>query len=202
MTEEPGLDSALEPTTEESPQRSRTALWSAVAVGVVVVALLAVLATRDTAKDRATRSPLLGLAAPDFSGTSVLDAKPFALADQRGKFVVLNFFASWCVPCAIEHPELAAFAKAHDAKGDAQLVSVVYSDPLPDVKQFFAKRGGNWPVLDSDRTAVDYGVTGVPETFLIDPDGYVVAKWSRAVKQAEIERVMAEAKAASTTSVG
>ena len=189
------------PLDEPEARRSRTALWSAIAVGVVVVAFLGVLATRDTAKDRAARSPLLGLAAPDFSGRSVLDSKPFALADQRGKFVVLNFFASWCVPCAIEHPELAAFAKAHAATGDAELVSVVFQDPLEDVRAFFARRGGNWPVLDSDRAAVDYGVTGVPETFLIDPNGFVVAKWSRAIKQSEIESVMRQAVSAEASTV-
>lgn len=179
---------------DDRPRRSRTARWSAIAIGVVVAALLGVLATRDTATDRAARSPLLGTIAPDFTGPSVLDpSTTFTLAEQRGKFVLVNFFASWCVPCAIEHPELNSFAEAHKASGDAELVSVVFQDPLQDVKTFFAKRGGNWPVLDSDRAAVDYGVTGVPETFLVDPNGYVIAKWSRAVKQAEIEKVMAEA---------
>jgi cytochrome c biogenesis protein CcmG/thiol:disulfide interchange protein DsbE len=175
------------------PRRSRTARWSALGVGVIVVALLAVLATRDTAKDRAARSPLLGTVAPAFSGPSVVGDNTFSLADQRGRFVVLNFFASWCVPCAVEHPELLSFANAHADAGDAEVVSVVFQDELEDVKAFFAKRGGSWPVIDSDRTAVDYGVTGVPETFLIDPRGYVVAKWSRALKQRELEQVMKDA---------
>lgn len=168
----------------------RLALVAAITVGVVVAGLLIVLSTRGPATDQAQRSPLVGQIASNFEGQSVLDSTRFSLAENRGRFVLVNFFASWCVPCAIEHPELKSFDDAHVAHGDARLVSVVFQDRLEDVRTFFAKRGGSWPVLDSSRTAVDYGVTGVPETFLVDPDGTIIAKWSRSVKRAEIERVM------------
>lgn len=170
----------------------RTARYTALGVAAVVAALLAVLATRPSANDRVSRSPLLGKLAPDFSGPSVVGNGQFALADHQNQFVVLNFFASYCVPCAIEHPELDAFQKAHAKTGDATLVSVVFQDQIDDVKAFFARRGGNWPVLDSDRVAVDYGVTGVPETYLIAPQGVVVAKWNGSLKKANIEKVMAQ----------
>ena len=190
------MSNSPEMPDDVAPRRTTsTARWAAIGVGVVVIALLGVLFTRKSAIDRATRSPLLGTIAPDFAGTSVLDPTTrFSLADtlsgEKHPFVVLNFFASWCVPCAIEHPQLNAFAKAHAAAGDATVVSVVFQDQADDVKNFFAARGGSWPVLDSDRTAVDYGVTGVPETFLIDPDGVVIAKWNGAIKRSALEQAM------------
>lgn len=177
----------------DAPVRPRhTARYAALAVGAVVVVLVAVLATRPSANDRVSRSPLLGRVAPDFSGPTVVGTGQFALGDHQDQFVVLNFFASYCVPCALEHPELDAFQKAHAKIGDAVLVSVVFQDQIDDVRAFFARRGGSWPVIDSDRVAVDYGVTGVPETYLIAPQGLVVAKWNGSLKKANIEKVMAQ----------
>src|SRR3546814_14950931 len=75
-----------------------------------------------------------------------------------------------------EHPELVAFDEAHREAGDAAVVSVTYDDRTDDAKEFFAKRGGDWPVVDDPENSIGvaYGVARVPETFLVAPNGLVV----------------------------
>lgn len=175
-------DPAFEPTTQAEaeglhPRRGRTALYTAVAVGVVLVGLLVVLATSEPSTSRLADSPLLGRPAPTLAGTSLLSGEDFDLADERGRFVVVNFFATWCVPCREEHPDLVRFEAGRAAADDARVVSVVFSDQPTDVERFFAERGGDWPVIDDTTGIVPaWGVTGVPESYLVDPRGVVVAK--------------------------
>lgn len=90
----------------------------------------------------------------------------------------MNFFATWCVPCVREHPELVAFSERHQARRDATVVSVVVETPEEEARAFFERRGGTWPVVidPSGRTALDYGMVKVPETFLVAPDGTVVSR--------------------------
>src|SRR3546814_3189432 len=64
----------------------------------------------------------------------------FDMDDWRGRWVAVNFFASWCIPCMEEHPELVAFDEAHREAGDAAVVSFTYDDRTDDAKEFFAKR--------------------------------------------------------------
>ena len=86
--------------------------------------------------------------------------------------MVLNFFASWCMPCLEEHPELLAFDAAHRAEGDAVLVSVTFDDKADDARAFFEEHGGAWPVIDDPENSIGvaYGVAQVPETFVIAPE--------------------------------
>ncbi len=149
----------------------------AIAVGVVVALLVVLLATREPGANRTTDSPLLGSLAPAIEGETV-DGGRFDLDDLQGRFVLVNFFATWFVPCQAEHNDLLRFSAAHAEAGDARVVSVVFSDDADDVERFFAERGGTWPVIDdaAGRVALDFGVTGVPESFLVGPDGTVRAK--------------------------
>ena len=173
----------------------RTALVIAAAVGVIFAGLIVILATRDPATTRLARSPLLGKPAPDVAGRTV-DGSSFRLVDLRGRWVLVNFFATWCVPCRQEHPDLIRFALRHEFAGDAAVVGVVYDDDAGAVRRFRTKQGGDWPmVLDpSGRTALDFGVAGVPESFLISPDGFVAAKVVGGIRTERLERVLAEAK--------
>ena len=181
-----------EPVEGEEVARPRTALVVSIAVAVVIAVLVAVLATRDSSTERATQSPLIGRVAPPVEGTTIYGDE-ISLADQRGRWVVLNFFASWCVPCLEEHPELLAFDAAHRAKGDAVLISVTFDDSADDARAFFEKRGGTWPVIDDPTNAIGvaFGVAQVPETFVISPNGTVVQRYSGAVTRAALEELIA-----------
>jgi cytochrome c biogenesis protein CcmG/thiol:disulfide interchange protein DsbE len=158
--------------------RSRGRLAPYVAGGVAVVAaLLVLLLAVSDAGDKATRSPLLGKAAPPIVGTG-FRGDSFDLDLNRGKWVVVNFFSTTCVPCQQEHPELVELERRHRAAGDLAMVSVTFEDRPAAVQSFFTANGGSWPVLlnDTGKVAISYGVTAVPESYLIAPSGLVAVK--------------------------
>jgi cytochrome c biogenesis protein CcmG/thiol:disulfide interchange protein DsbE len=157
---------------------SHAARWGALAVGLVLLALVVVLATSKSLDSRGISSELLGEPVPRVQGET-LDGQTFDIDSYRGRWVVVNFFATWCTPCRIEHPELVAFEERHRASRDAQVVSVAFNNEADDIREFFEQNGGTWPVIpeDTDRVALEFGVTGVPESYVVDPNGIVVAKF-------------------------
>lgn len=178
----------------EIPRRGRVAAVSAVVLAVVVVALVWVLATGGESTDRAAYTALAGQEVPPVAGESVTGDGSFDIADHAGSWVVVNFFATWCPPCVQEHPELVSLDEAYQDSGEVALVSVVYDDDLDEVAAFFERHGGDWPVItDADgRIPFDFGVTGVPETYIIDPFGVVQRKLIGGVTRAGIEREIGE----------
>ncbi len=177
-------------------RRTRRALWIGVGVAVPVFLLVVVLATRPSASTREVRSPLLGKPAPAAASTTI-DGDAVDLADLEGQWVVVNFFATWCVPCRIEHSELITFHESHQAAGDATVLGVVFSDSNQAVKEFRDDEGGTWPMLTDPKQsiAVHFGVSGVPESFLIDPDGIVRSRILGGVRAEDLDRLLAEARA-------
>ena len=161
-------------TLAAPPTRRRAALFVAGPVGVALVLLVGVLSVSKSAGERADYNPLVNKSAPAIVGTT-LDGTAFNLDQLRGEWVAVNFFATWCVPCQQEHPLLLAFANRHRQSGDVQLVTVVFQDDPSAVRNFFATRGGGWPVVigDEGSIALDYSVIKVPETYIIDPLGMV-----------------------------
>ena len=159
-----------------SLDRRRRAVWIALPVALAAALLVLVLATRDSAFERNASSPIVGKLAPPVVGVTT-EGESFDVDDWRGRWVIVNFFQSTCVPCIMEHPELVAFSDRH-AAGDAEIVSVVFDDSIENVQGFFAANGGDWPVLveGASEAAIAYGVTGVPESYLVAPSGAVVWK--------------------------
>jgi cytochrome c biogenesis protein CcmG/thiol:disulfide interchange protein DsbE len=182
------------PDIEGPSQRRHPIRWMAAALGLVIVVLIGVLATRTPTDQRAVESPLIGHAAPAVEGPT-LDGKTFTLRSQLGHWVLVNFFATWCVPCRKEHPELKTFAERHQAARDATVVMVVFNDSTDAVRSWFDEHGGTWPVIlgDEGDIALAYGVTAVPESYLVDPNGRVDAKLVGGVTDDELEKVLATA---------
>lgn len=119
-------------------------------------------------------TPLSGRAAPEWTLTS-LSGETLSSDDLAGRPYVVNFWASWCIPaCVDEHPVLA---DAHETYGeDVTIVGVLYNDRPSDATAFLDRYGdAGYPhVLDpGGRLAIDFGVTGPPETFFVDADGAV-----------------------------
>ncbi len=121
-------------------------------------------------------TPLLNQPAPEAVG-ELDDGTPFDLSRRKGSWVVMNFFQSDCVPCIQEHPELIEFVDQQRSLGGdgAEFYSIVYGDTRDRVERFFEERGGDWPVVysDGDSIPTSFGVSLVPETWIIDPQGVV-----------------------------
>jgi cytochrome c biogenesis protein CcmG/thiol:disulfide interchange protein DsbE len=179
--------------------RVRRAPLIAGALATVVAALVWVLATREPSTDRRVSSPLVGEVAPLVAGET-LEGEHYDIDRQRGRWVVVNFFATWCTPCRREHPELVEFRERHEGSDDATQVSVVYDDDPDEAAGYFAEAGGGWPVVvDPDgRIALEYGVAAVPESFLVAPDGTVVAKVVGGVTADGLDELIADITAGSS----
>ncbi|HEX3630928.1 MAG TPA: DsbE family thiol:disulfide interchange protein [Casimicrobiaceae bacterium] len=145
--------------------------WSIpLAVFVVLVAFLWAGLGRDP---REVPSPLIGKPAPAFQLVQLHDTgKTLATGDLKGKVWLLNVWASWCVSCRVEHPLLLQLAKA----SVVPVYGLDYKDKADDALAWLAQHGNPYTasIVDSDgKVGIDYGVYGVPETFLIDKAGVV-----------------------------
>lgn len=149
-----------------------------VVVGVLLPAasVLALLGYGVTREPRYIPSPLVAKPAPDFT-LPRLDAGELRLADFRGRVVLLNFWASWCPPCRAEARTLEAAWQRYKDRG-VVFVGVNIQDQEPDARAFLEEFGITYPnVIDrGHRVAIDYGVWGLPETFIIDGDGRITYK--------------------------
>ena len=146
-------------------------------VPLVVVPLGWLLFTGFGRDPREVASPLIGRPAPAWTMTS-LDGDTLSSEDLAGRPYVVNFWASYCIPaCVDEHPVLAA---AYERYGDqVAIVGVLYNDAVGDAEGFLARYGdaGYPQLIDPEgRLAIEFGVTGPPESYFVDADGVVRAK--------------------------
>ncbi|NMO21863.1 redoxin domain-containing protein [Pyxidicoccus fallax] len=119
---------------------------------------------------------LKGQPAPNFVLRSLDSGEKVSLEDLKGRPVVINFWASWCGPCQMEHPVLEWGAREFGSQ--AVFLGVVFEDTEDNARQFLARHGASFPQLMDPRSrmAVDYGVAGVPETYFITPSGTILDK--------------------------
>jgi cytochrome c biogenesis protein CcmG/thiol:disulfide interchange protein DsbE len=171
----------------------------AIAAILPIVGLLGFGMTRDP---REIPSPLPGRSAPDFT-LARLDFAPGAtgdrvlpdslrMASRRGRVVVLNFYASWCLACRDEHPVHAQVAPRYRDRG-VDFYGVLYKDSPENIREWITAMGGQpyETLLDpASRTAIDYGLYGVPETFFIGRDGRVARKHIGPVTREVLERTL------------
>lgn len=158
-------------------------LAAAAAAGVGFFAMLRGLGT-GAYDPRGVPSALLGKPAPA-TDLPALDGHPgwtdAALREGAAPLVV-NFFASWCAPCAIEHPQFMTLSRQ-----GTRLLGVAYKDKPADAAGFLARRGNPFAAVVQDRegrAALEWGVYGVPETYVIDREGRIRWRWAGAVTEA------------------
>lgn len=153
--------------------------WVGYLVALGAVAFAVVLASRFGTDPGLVDSPLLGEPAPQFELAPLEGGDPVSLADLEGDIVVVNFFASWCLECRNEHQALTSTADAF-ADDDVTFVSISYQESPPASLAYLDTAGRSeaaYYLADpGSRTAIAYGVFGIPETFFIDQDGVVVGK--------------------------
>lgn len=131
-------------------------------------------------------------AAVNFS-LPTLEGGQVTLSELRGQPVVLNFWATWCQPCKIEHPYVLSAAEAMQPEG-VVFLGVLHDDDPNKAKRELKRIGQAFPTVfdTSQRVSVDYGVTGVPETFVIDAEGNIFKKFVGPVGPGQIEAALQE----------
>lgn len=162
---------------QNQPQKT-VPWWHFALIGVLI--LMFILFASGLGRDtKFIPSPLIGKPAFNFDLKQLGADKQIKLSDYKGKIVILNFWASWCVTCREEHHVLLSGAKALQPTGKVQFIGVNSKDTDKAAFGFMDKRG-HFPypsVIDRQgRMALEYGVYGMPETFFINKDGVIAAK--------------------------
>ncbi len=167
------------PSTLDGGRASRRGpRWGMLAGVAGCVALLGSLLAFGLTRDPSAVHPtLIGTQAPGFVARTLDGSQTVRLSELRGQVVVLNFWSSWCAECVVEHPALAATWDRY-RDDDVVVLGMNFDDAKGAAASFASRLGIAYPVLadPSDRTAIAFGVTGPPETFLIAPDGTIAGK--------------------------
>jgi len=149
------------------------------ALPLVLFALLVVVfgvALKRAPERQTVASALIGKPAPDFALPDLLEpGRTVRMADFRGRWVLLNIWGTWCVECHAEHPVLMDIKR----QGQVEIIGFNYKDELDKAQAWLAELGNPYvavPVDKEGRSAIDWGVYGAPETFLINPEGLIVDK--------------------------
>jgi cytochrome c biogenesis protein CcmG/thiol:disulfide interchange protein DsbE len=162
---------------------------SVLIVGIVIAAAVILVLYLALGTDpQAIRSPLVGQVAPSFALREAGANRTLDLTSLRGKPVILNFWATWCGPCYIEHPVLVESSRRLGS--DVQFIGVVFDDTEEKILKFLRENGTSYPTVldDNGKTAIAYGVGGVPETFFIDASGKIVTKHTGPLSTADIQQ--------------
>lgn len=177
--------------TTGRPRRRHPVRWAVVGVSAVVLLPLVVVLGSRLGEDATLgqKSALIGKPAPEFTLPDI-DGGSITSADLAGRPYVVNFWASWCAPCRQEHENLEALYARYQGQG-LELLGVLWNDTPGGARSYRRDLGGTWPILrdPNERLAVDFGVTGPPETFVVDDAGIVVYKVRGAVRASHLRQI-------------
>ncbi|MGZ5384757.1 MAG: TlpA family protein disulfide reductase [Acidimicrobiia bacterium] len=170
-----------EPTVATSSRRLPRGVLPIAGILAMVALLVWVFNGRFGQDPRLVDSPLIGKQVANLTFDYLEQDGTFSFADQRGTVLVVNFFASWCIPCRTEHQDLTTTAAAYADRG-VHFLGIVYQDKPAQASAFLDEfgRGTNYSyVVDlKSRAIVELGVFGVPETYIIDANGLI--QWKKA----------------------
>lgn len=163
----------------QSPPRRNLGVWIAVGVGLVVIVFGAVFASRFGVDPDLVASPLIGQLAPDVTLPYLEFEADLSLAELEGEIVVVNFWASWCTGCRVEHDALVTAADAYQDAG-VSFVGILHQDRSGTGIDFLDDFGRGDPyryVLDDrSRAGIGFGVLGLPTTFFLNRSGEIVGQ--------------------------
>lgn len=161
--------------SEEQPNQTvtnRAPIWS----GLAILVVLAVLAVLGFGIIKQQQGPVrVGASAPQFS-LITFDGETYNTQDYAGQVIVVNFWASWCKPCEAEAVELEQAYQMYRDQG-VIFLGVDYTDTEPEARDYLERFAITYPNGPDLRTAISqaYGIKGVPETYIIGPDGNIAA---------------------------
>lgn len=173
-------DTIVEETDVLEPsRRGRWTRLSIVGILLVVAVFAWVFSGRFGQNPRLVDSPLVGKPLPELSLDYLEAEGSLNFSDLRDQVLVINVWASWCVPCRVEHPALTMASEVYEDRG-VHFIGILYQDRPAAAIAFLDElgRGANYSyVVDPDsRATIELGVFGVPETFFVDADGIVVGR--------------------------
>ncbi len=164
----------IDVTVAAEPAKKRFNIWAALG-WTVLFGLLAVIALGLASKQQGPVAT--GKPAPDFTLTT-FEGKQVKLSELRGKVVVVNFWASWCAPCAQEAADMETAWRYYQARGDVVFVGIDWTDTETAAKSYLQKYAISYPNGPDLATRISqvYRTTGVPETYIIDQKGNLIYK--------------------------
>ena len=162
---------------QESPRRPRWLWWTVGTVAVVAILVGAAFGARFGMDPSTVDSPMIGQPIPDVALPRLEGDGEVSLRDVDAEVLVVNFWASWCVPCRNEHDDLLAAATRYEDDG-VRFLGIVYQDQNDRAIGFLDELGRGYDhLVDPGSTAaLEFGVFGIPETYVIDDDGVIRAK--------------------------